>query len=414
MKFFAILSIITFSFCPNNAMQIQLRKALFTLLMVVAPGALSAREDPAPQEAYTLRTYDARIQQGIDLIYSLKFGEADRFFEGIIAADPGNPLGHFFLAMVTWWRVLIDLESRDHDQAFYSLLERCIEVCDRRLERDPIDFDAVLFKAGAIGFRGRLRGDRNQFLRAAGDGIKSLPLLETSRKLEPANKDILFGQGIYNYFAAVVPRKYPAVRPIMWLLPEGDRETGLRQLQQVAREGRYARTEAIYFLAQIYRIFEKDKHSALKYLEQLYRRYPDNALFHRYLARTLIDVGHWNRGTALYEEAIRRSLEGRTGYHPRGHVESLYYVGRSALYWGRLEEAKASLAAADSLGPEADGKRTRRFMVLANLMLGKIHDVQGERGLAVERYERVLELPDFSNCHEQAREYLKEPYRAPP
>ena len=414
MKFSAILSIITFSLCPNNAMRLNLKKSLFPILFVLAPAALSAREDSAAQEVYTLRTYDARIQQGIDLIYSLKFEEADRYFEGIIAADQANPLGHFFLAMVTWWRVLIDLESRDHDKAFYSLLERCIEVCDRRLKQDPMDFDAVLFKAGAIGFRGRLRGDRNQYLRAAGDGLKSLPLLETSRKLEPANKDILFGQGIYNYFAEVVPREYPVVRPIMWLLPDGDRKTGLRQLQQVAREGRYARTEAIYFLAQIYRIFEKDKHAALKYLEQLYRRYPDNALFHRYLARTLIDVGQWNRGTALYEEAIRRSLEGRAGYHRRGHVEALYYVGRSALYWRSLEEAKTALAAADSLGPEADGKRTRRFMVLANLMLGKIHDVQGERGRAVERYERVLGLPDFSNCHEQAREYLKEPYRAPP
>ena len=86
----------------------------------------------------------------------------------MIEADPENPLGHFFLAMVTWWRVLIDLDDTAHDEVFYDLLQRCIEVCDRRLERDPDDFDAILFKAGAIGFRGRLRGDRGQYLRAAG------------------------------------------------------------------------------------------------------------------------------------------------------------------------------------------------------------------------------------------------------
>ncbi len=395
-------------------MQIRLKNFLPAIFLVLASRVLSAGEDSRAQQSYTLRGFDARVQHGIDLIYSLKFEEADRYFERVIAADPDNPLGHFFLAMATWWRVVIDLESRSHDQDFYALLKRCIEVCDRRLKRDPKDFDAVLFKAGAIGFRGRLRGDRHQFLRAAGDGIKSLPLLETSRELEPTNKDILFGQGVYNYFAEVIPREYPVVRPIMWMLPRGDRTKGLKQLKQVAREGRYARTEAIYFLAQIYRIFEKDKRSALKFLEQLYQRYPDNALFHRYLARTLIDVGQWNRGTALYNEVIRRSREGRTGYHVRGHVEALYYVGRSALYWRRLEEAKAALAAADSIGPEADSKRSRRFMVLANLMLGKIHDVQDKRRQAVERYERVLQLPDFSNCHEQARKYLKDPYKAPP
>ena len=50
--------------------------------------------------------------------------------------------------------------------------------------------------------------------------ISSLPLLEKSRQLEPTNKDILFGQGIYNYFAEVMPRRYPVIKPIMLLLPE--------------------------------------------------------------------------------------------------------------------------------------------------------------------------------------------------
>ena len=111
--------------------------------------------------------------------------------------------------------------------------------------------------------------------------------------MEPTNKDILFGQGIYNYFAEVMPRQHPIIKPILWLLPEGDRELGLQQLREVAAEGLYARTEAAYFLAQIYRLFEKDKALALPFLQELLARYPDDALFHRYTARTLAETAYF-------------------------------------------------------------------------------------------------------------------------
>ncbi|MFT5377139.1 MAG: hypothetical protein ACI906_003977, partial [Candidatus Latescibacterota bacterium] len=94
-------------------------KKLFLLCLLVA---LPVHGDEA---TYTLRGFDARIQRGIDLIYNLHFDEADAHFAAITKADPENPLGYFFSAMVAWWRVLIDLEDRTHDEAFYKKLEQC-------------------------------------------------------------------------------------------------------------------------------------------------------------------------------------------------------------------------------------------------------------------------------------------------
>lgn len=360
---------------------------------------------------YTMRGFDQRIQHGVDLIYNLRFDAAERHFEAIIEAEPDNPLGYFFRTMVAWWRVLIDLDDESHDEAFYAQLEQCIEVCDRRLAEDPMDFDAILFKGGAIGFRGRLRGDRGQYLKAARDGLRCLPLLEKSRQLEPGNKDILFGQGIYNYFAEVMPQRHRIIRPIMIFLPDGDRELGLRQLDEVAREGMYARTEAAYFLAQIYRIFEEGALKSLPYLEELYARYPDNALFHRYTARILVEVGRWRRGGALYEEYARRSRAGQVGYHWHGRLEAHYYLGKYAFFKNRLAEAEGHFAAADSLGGTSKRKRDLAYAALANLLLGQICDIQGRRAEAVARYERVRELPKQGDSRERAKRYLGEAYR---
>ena len=381
-----------------------LRTATLNLLLVLS----SADAD----SAYTLRDYDEGIQLGINLIYNLRFDEADAHFEAVISAEPDNPLGYFFRAMVTWWRVLIDLDDRSHDETFYSQLARCVEVCDQRLAEDPLNFDAILFKGGAIGFRGRLRGDREQYLQAARDGLRSLPLLEKSSQLEPHNRDILFGQGIYNYFADVMPQRHAIIRPVMAFLPDGDRQRGLNQLREVAEHGRYARTEAAYFLAQIYRIFERDDRAALPYLQSLYAQYPDNALFHRYAARNLIEVGRWSEGYALYQRYVDRSREGHTGYHVHGRIEALYYLGRYAFFKRRFDESKPHLRAADALLENTDRKRDLAYGALANLYLGMLADLTDDPAEAERRYDRVLSLPSHSDSHDRAKRYMKTPYKA--
>jgi tetratricopeptide (TPR) repeat protein len=385
--------------------------ALILLLGLLVP--VSAAED-APGLLTMRGAVDPRIQQGIDLIYQLRFEEADDYFEHIIEADPDNPTGHFFLAMVGWWRVLVDLEDRSHDDDLYALLDRCIEVCDRRLHEDPDDFDAILFKGGAVGFRGRLRGDRHEFVRAARDGLRCLPLLKKSRQLEPSNKDILFGQGIYNYFAEVIPKRHRMVRPIMMFLDDGDRELGLQQLEEVAREGRYARAEALYFLAQIYRMFEEDDSRALPYLVELHEMYPENALFHRYRARTLVALGRWVEGIGHYEEIARRSRDNASGYHIRGHIEAVYYIGKNAFRQRRREAAIGNLALADSLastlGDASDEQVANGYTALANLYLGMTYSELGQQDAAVQSYARVLDLPQQGRSHELARKYRKEPY----
>lgn len=363
------------------------------------------------EDAYTMRGFDTRIQRGIDLIYNLRFEEAERHFQAIVAAEPDNPLGYFFRTMVSWWRILIDLADKTHDAEFYDRLQQCIEVCDRRLAKDPMDFDAILFKGGAIGFRGRLRGDRKQYVRAAHDGLRCLPLLKKSRQLEPTNKDILFGQGLYHYFAEVMPQRHRILRPIMAFLPDGDRLLGLQQLKEVAREGAYARAEAAYFLGQIYQIFEKDNRRALPYFEKLYVRYPDNAIFHRYTARLMVELGRWRSGVALYEEYVRRGLAGQTGYHRHGRLEARYYLGKYDYFGRRYPEAADHLAATDSLAAGSERERDLAFAVLANLLLGQIHDLAGRREEAILRYQRVRHLPDHSDSHQRAKRYLRAPYR---
>jgi len=45
------------------------------------------------------------------------------------------------------------------------------------------------------------------------------------------------------------------------------------------------------------------------------------------------------------------------------------------------------------------------------LYLGKIHDLTGEREEAIKYYNLVLGYPEYDECHDCARSFLKEPYK---
>ena len=58
--------------------RLQLRSSIYTLLALFLLGPTEVKS-----ENYSLRGFDARIQEGIDLIYGLHFESADNHFSKI-------------------------------------------------------------------------------------------------------------------------------------------------------------------------------------------------------------------------------------------------------------------------------------------------------------------------------------------
>ena len=145
---------------------------------------------------------------------------------------------------------------------FYEKIEETVDFCDEILDDDPNNVDALFFKGGAIGFRGRLRVMRESWFNAANDGREALPLVELASELDPKNVDVKLGFGIYNYLAAVIPEKYPMVKPVMIFFPSGDKELGIKQLKEAASSGKYSKYEARYILVTFFYYFENDMNSA--------------------------------------------------------------------------------------------------------------------------------------------------------
>lgn len=379
-----------------------IRTLLYLLLLFPVPASAQWIKDPVIEK---------KIQRGIDYIYNIQFDKADSLFADVVRWNPQHPIGYFFEAMTQWWRILTNFDDESQDQKFYDLLDKVINLCDQRLDKNPNDVVALFFKGGAVGFRGRLRANRSKWIGAANDGLVALPIVQKAYKLDPNNYDVLLGIGIYNYYADVIPDQYPFVKPFMVFFPSGDRKKGLQQLEEAAQHARYASIEANYFLMQNYFLYEKDFAKALAIAAELHKRFPANPIFQRYLGRCLISLGRLGEANDVFLDIAKRFRKKQTGYDEYDGREAYYYLGKYDFLTGKMDEALRYLVSSDSLSQIVDKGESSGFMSLANLMIGMIYDTQGKRAAAVDEYKRVLDMKEFENSRRDAEQYLKQPYK---
>jgi tetratricopeptide (TPR) repeat protein len=354
---------------------------------------------------------DRRIQQGIDHIYNLEFYDAEKLFAEVIRLRPEHPSGHFFRAMIQWWRILSNLEDESGDDRFDEMLEEVIDMCDVMLERNPNDITALFFKGGSLGFRGRLRGNRGNWFGAARDGLSALPIVRLAHELDPENNDVLLGMGIYHYYADVVPSEYPIVKPFMVFFPSGDRKKGLEELELASQKAKYASVEATYFLVQNYFLFEKNFAKAHQLALQLNKRYPQNPLFLRYVGRSSVSLGMWGDVLRVFSEIATRATEKQTGFNATEAREAYYYLGKYFFTVKKYDESLTNFLRCVELSLELDKEGASGFLSMATLQIGMIHDLQKRRQEALTKYRAVLKMKAFENTHRDAGMYLEKPYK---
>ena len=353
---------------------------------------------------------EARIHRGIEEVYNLSFDSAKTEFQYIARRMPDHPAGYFFLAMVDWWRIVTDIENTAYDDRFLSELDRVIDLCDKRLDKNEHDTAALFFKGGALGFRGRLHGNREDWLKAASDGRAALPIVEEAYKLAPENNDVLLGMGLYHYYAAIIPDLYPFVKPFMIFFPEGNKEKGLKELARTASNGTYAGIEATYFLLQVLQNYEKKPDQALPLSLRLHARFPNNPIFHKYVGRCYASLGNWEACATAFKEILERVEHKNRGYDRLLEREARYYLGVQEMNTANYPASLEHFYRCDELSRLLD-KDPTGFMVGVNLKIGMIYDLQMKRDLAVKQYRKVLALDDYQGAHEQAGRYLKTPYK---
>ena len=130
-------------------------------------------------------------------------------------------------ATATWWRILLDPDSRALDRQFSTEVEQAIRSTEAWAAREPQNAEAHFYAGAAYAARVQWRVLRDEKLAAARDGKRIKQALERAIALDPDLDDAYFGIGLYQYYADVAPAAAKMLRFLL-MLPGGrqDRRHG--------------------------------------------------------------------------------------------------------------------------------------------------------------------------------------------
>jgi len=309
----------------------SLIRILFVLVVTsVGSSQLGAFQNKADSSEYLLlnMALQYEITEAVDNMYNFKFREAEVEFNWMKYNHPDHPLPYFLLGISTWWQMMPNLnkESALGDE-FLAYMDTTIAKAEAMYDRDDTNIEAAFFLAGAYGFEGRYHSEKKNWLRAASAGKGALKYLEITQGNEDFSPEVLFGDALFNYYSIWIRETYPMLRPMLIFFPKGDKELGLKQLDEVSRNAFYTRIEASFFLMRI-KAFETDEtFDALRLSEYLYEKYPDNPYFHRFYARMLYTTGQYDQAALVSQEILKRIDERQIGYEEVSGRYASFFLG---------------------------------------------------------------------------------------
>jgi len=371
---------------------------------------------------------DPLIEKGFEHFYNLEYDEAIAAFRRYVALHPDQPRGYNHLAQSILYRDMYrtgaleselvsgsnpflrrpKLNPSPADQKeFEDAIRRSMELSQARLKENPKDTEALYTLGVAHGLRANYNFlVRKAWMDALRDATQARKLHNKVTELDPSFTDARLVQGVHEYVVGSLPWHW---RTLGFLIGfRGNKQTGIRILQEVAEKGDANKLDAKILLCVIYRR-ERKPELAIPLVRELIVAYPRNYLLYFELAQMYSDLG--DKEHAL--EALARLENLRNSGVPgfaRVPMEKIYFARGNIQFWYRdldeaLENIRKAAARADHLDLNTG--------VLAWMRLGQIYDLKGRRQEAIQAYRRAIAYAPESDAARESRRYLSTPYRRP-
>ena len=415
---------------------------LLTIVLLSAPAlaagqAAKAAGDapPARDAAFDRGRFDALRKEGFEALYNLDYTGAQQRFREMARLFPDHPAGPQFLAAALWLKTLNESRrlqaSLYNTEGFYKekddkadpkavaefreLTRQAKALCEARLKQNPKDTEALYYLGAVEGLRAAWGGMvERSFMSALRNGSDSVDHHREVVKLDPAFHDAKITIGMYDYVVGGLPLPIKLMAAVGGF--RGSKKRGLATLEQVAREGTWAREDAKVLLIALMKR-ERRFRDAHRYAAELAASYPRNHLFKMEAADALVSQAAVDRAAAP-EAAKQTEAEAFAIFEsllapraapagPRVPLDLVRYSYGDALSVAGQHEraAREFLAAAAVAGAEA------ALVTRSRLRAAQSLDLAGRRDEALAQYKAVLARPNVYDSHEEARRGLKEPFK---
>jgi len=289
---------------------------------------------------------------------------------------------------------------------FHDYLRRAQALAERQLRDRPADPDAHFQVGAAFGFEASYTATiEGRVFASVGPARRAYAEHGRVLEMNPARKDAGLVVGMYRCAVAELsglPRLFAYFSGF-----RGDRELGLRLVEEAARYPSDVQPNALFTLVLLYnRAGRYD--DALGVIRQLQARYPRNRLLRLEAAGTALRAKRPAEARAWLEEGLARLASDPRPKAPGEEARWRYTYGTALVALKDTQAAEPELRAALT-GVTRDWLRGR-----IHKELGKLADLAGDRARARDEYQQAARLcrqDKDAACADEARTLSKTPYR---
>jgi tetratricopeptide (TPR) repeat protein len=378
-----------------------------------------------------LSAADNWIQEGNEAFYNLDYDQSIASYEKALAANPDDPTLHNHLAHALLYREMFRdgaLESElvsgnnsfirrqkleppaDVEKRFFAEIETAMHLSQARIAKNPRDTGAL----HALSVSYALRANygflvRKSWRASLSDASQAHKYDSQVIAIEPDNYDAKLLLGGYDY---IVGQLSWSLRALGFLAGfHGDKQRGLRTIEEVAVKGKENRVDAEIVLCALYRR-EGQASRAIPLVSQLIQRYPRNYLFRFELAQMYGALGNRKNALNTLSEIARLKQENVPGYE-RVPWEKVYYeTGNLEFWFDDLDRALDNLKKVTET-PEQLRELDLNTGVLALMRQGQIYDLQNHHSLAVNVYRQAVKFAPEAEAARESQHYINSPYTRP-
>lgn len=346
--------------------------------------------------------------EAINLMYNYKFYDADKEFRWLRLRYPKHPMPYFLMGLAEWWKIVPNTDVTDYDDRCLALMDTTITLAEKLYDNSENKLEPAFFLAAAYAFKGRLYSERKKWTKATFAGKNALKYFEKCKGNADFSPELLFGDGMYDYYAQWIPENYPLLKPILMFFPKGNKVNGIKELEKTANTAFYTRVEARYFLVQIYSM-ENQYDKAYELSKYMSEQYPDNPFFERYFARSAFVTGRLNEAERISKDIlakIERSQSGYEGVSGRTAAYILAYVNQ--LFYKNPAEAKKYYQQSIDFAKQTNALNAGYYWSSV-LALGKIATDEKNYDQAQTYFKEVMDKADRkSSQYKEAKKLLDE------
>jgi tetratricopeptide (TPR) repeat protein len=266
------------------------------------------------------------IKKDIDCIYGMKFTNAQEIYLKIKKSHPQHPVLFLLKGMQTYWKNYPLLSTSSAHVSFEEDLCQCIKLsCKNKVPAYEAEY--VLANLCARGMLLEYYNENDMTMEVISLATSTYSKVRYAFDFTKICTDLHYYTGVYNYYREAYPKANSAYKPLVFLLPTGNMQTGLTDLRNAAINGVMLRAESYYLLAGIYLNFENKYQQAVNYCKTLCRLYPDNVVYLALYIKNLLLLKQ-------YDEAEKLIITSQK------EIENKYYQAQLNIFLGILQEKK--------------------------------------------------------------------------